>query len=141
MYYLPFGIAVLSSVLYHTFQKATSSTVNPALGLLVTYVTAILITLLLFIVFPIRGSLADSIRQLNWASFALGLAIVGLEIGFLLAYRAGWSLNNTGVASNVTAALILLPTGILFFKERPSLLNILGVFVCIIGLVMINTRN
>jgi uncharacterized membrane protein len=141
MFYLPFGIAVLSSVLYHTFQKATSSTVNPALGLIVTYVTAIIITLLLFIIFPVRGTLADAFRQLNWASFALGLAIVGLEIGFLLAYRAGWSLNNTAVASNATAALVLLPTGILIFKERPSLVNMLGVFVCILGLVMINIKN
>jgi drug/metabolite transporter (DMT)-like permease len=78
---------------------------------------------------------------LNWASFALGLAIVGLEVGFLLAYRAGWNLNTTAVASNATAALVLLPTGILFFKERPSLVNIAGVFVCVLGLVMINMKR
>ncbi|HEV8661075.1 MAG TPA: hypothetical protein VGS96_20930 [Thermoanaerobaculia bacterium] len=42
---------------------------------------------------------------------AIGLAIVAIDLGFLLAYRAGWRISTASVAANTTAALILLPTG------------------------------
>ena len=140
MFYLSFGIAIASSVLYHVFQRAISSTVNPVMSVLVTYAVAFLLTLLLFLFFPLKGTVIESIRQLNWASLALALAIVGLEIGFLLCYRAGWDIGLAGVATNVAAAILLLPAGVLVFKEHPTLINILGVGVCILGILMVNTR-
>ncbi len=141
MFYASFAIAVASSVLYHVFQKAISPSVNPALSLLVTYAVAFALSLPLLAAFPLRGSMGESFQALNWASFALALSIVGLEIGFLLAYRAGWDVSLTGVAANVAAALVLIPAGILLFKEKPSWVNLLGVFVCISGLILINWRR
>jgi len=141
MFYIPFAIAVLSSVLYHTFQKAISPTVNPVLSLLVTYAVAFLLSLLLFTIFPLRTTVLDGIKEMNWASVALAVGVVGLEAGFLLAYRGGWNLNLTAVASNVSAGLILIPLGIVLFKEKPSLINLMGVLVCIAGLIMINQRG
>jgi drug/metabolite transporter (DMT)-like permease len=141
LFYLSFLIAVLSSVLYHVFQRAISPQVNPVISLLVTYITAFGGTLLLLFIFPLRKSIASAIGQVNWASVALGVAIVGLEIGFLLAYRAGWDISVTGIATNVAAALVLVPTGLLIFRERPSTINLAGVVVCIFGLVMVNYRK
>ena len=138
LYYVSFGIAVISSIFYHITQKATSPRVNPAIALLVTYATAFILTLPLLRFFPLSNSLVESLRRVNWATFGLAIAIVGLEIGFLLAYRSGWSVNLTGVAVNVAAAVVLVPVGITFFREQPSLINIMGVFVCIAGLIMLN---
>ena len=140
-FYLSIVVAILSSVLYHLFQKATSANINPAIGLIVTYLTALALCLPLLILFPLGSSVREAFRKLNWASFALGFAIVGLEVGFLLAYRAGWNVSLAGIASNTTAALILLPAGVLLFREKPALVNLLGVLVCILGLVMINLRR
>ena len=141
LFYVSFGVALISSVLYHITQKATSPQVNPAIALLVTYAIAFILTLPLLRFFPLSGSLADSLRRVNWASFALALAIVGLEIGFLLAYRSGWNVNITNVAVNVSAAIVLVPAGIAFFKEQPSLVNIMGVVVCVLGLMMVNVKQ
>jgi drug/metabolite transporter (DMT)-like permease len=141
MFYLSFSIAILSSMLYHIFQKAISPDANPVLSLLVTYVVAFFLTLFLLIFFPLKKDLVAALKQLNWASVALAIAIVGLEIGFLLAYRAGWDIGLAGVATNVAAAILLLPTGIIIFKEQPNMLNIIGVGVCILGLVMVNARS
>ena len=141
MFYVSFGIAIVSSMLYHVFQKAITPAVNPVISLLVTYFMAFSLTLLLLLIFPLKENLLDSVRQVNWASIALALAIVGLEIGFLLAYRSGWDIGLAGVATNVAAAILLLPTGIILFKEQPSLLNIIGVGICIMGLVMVNASN
>jgi uncharacterized membrane protein len=141
LFYLPFGIAVISSVFYHVSQKAISPSVNPVVSLLATYLAAILFSLPLFVLYPLRFGMMAELSNLNWASVALAAAIVGLEIGFLLAYRVGWNVSVTGVAANAAAALLLLPTGLLLFQEKPSMVNIIGVLVCIIGLVMVSSRG
>lgn len=141
MFILSFIIAVLANVVYHVFQKQISPAVNPVISMLVTYLAAMILSLPLLVIFPLKERLSEALQKLNWPSMALGMAIVGLELGFLLAYRAGWDLSLAGIATNAAAALLLLPIGILLFKEDPSLLNIVGVFVCILGLVLVNIQK
>lgn len=141
VFYFAILVAVLSSISYHIFQKAIPLTVNPAVGLIVTYTIALLLSVLLLLVFPLKEGLLETLRKVNWASYALGFAIFGLEIGFLLAYRAGWDLSLAGIAANAAAGAMLLPAGVLLFKEKPSWVNVLGVFVCILGIVMVNWKK
>jgi drug/metabolite transporter (DMT)-like permease len=141
LFILSFIIAVLANVVYHVFQKQISPAVNPVISMLVTYLAAMILSLPLLVIFPLKERLSEALQKLNWPSMALGMAIVGLELGFLLAYRAGWDLSLAGIATNAAAALLLLPIGILLFKEDPSLLNIVGVFVCILGLVLVNIQK
>jgi uncharacterized membrane protein len=72
--------------------------------------------------------------------FVLGFAVVGIETGYLLAFRAGWKLNSTGVFSNAAAAILLFPIGILILKERMTTVNIVGLIIAIIGLYLIVRR-
>jgi uncharacterized membrane protein len=141
LFYASISLAVLSSVLYHVFQKATSSAVNPAIGLMVTYAVAFGLSTLLLLIYPLKSNVVAALRQVNWASVALAFSILGLELGFLLAYRAGWDISVAAIAANVAAGLALLPTGALLFRERPSIVNLVGVFVCIVGLIMVSVRR
>jgi drug/metabolite transporter (DMT)-like permease len=141
IFYGSFALAILSSVLYHIFQRAIAPGANPVVSLLITYLAAIVLSLLLFLVYPLKTTPSAALRQLNWATIALAIAIVGLELGFLLAYRAGWNISLAGVATNTAAALVLLPVGVAFFKERPTSLNLIGVVVCIAGLLMVNSHR
>jgi multidrug transporter EmrE-like cation transporter len=81
------------------------------------------------------------LKQLNWASFLLAIAIVGIEFGFLLVYRTGWNLGIAAVLVNAAASLILVPVAILVFDDRISPVNVLGILVCLAGLVMLNWRR
>ena len=134
------SLAALSTVLYNLLQKMTPSDANPALALTVTYGVALGTTLVLFAIFP-TGNLAGSFQKLNWVSFALGLAIAGVEVGTLLAYRAGWQLSLLGIMVNVLASLVLVTLGVVLFKEKLTLVNIMGILVCLAGLVMINIKR
>lgn len=134
------GLAILASTLYHVFQKSTPADVNPALSLLVTYGTAAVATLGLFIFYPPQN-LSQDFAKLNWASYALGLSIVGLELGILLAYRFGWQISLLGVVVHIAAALLLLPVGLLLFKEKLTPLNLVGIGLCILGLILVNWRR
>jgi multidrug transporter EmrE-like cation transporter len=61
-----------------------------------------------------------------------------LELGFLLAYRAGWNISLAGLVSNTTVAMLLLPVGLVLFRERLSGINAVGVVVALLGLVLMN---
>jgi drug/metabolite transporter (DMT)-like permease len=134
-------LTILSNVFYHIVQKVTPQQVTPVLSLAVSYLAAAAICLLLLPVFPFKQSFRDSLAQLNWTSLGLALVIVGMEIGYLLAYRSGWDISLAGLVSNATVALILLPIGLQFFKEKLAPVNIVGVLVCVVGLVLVNWKN
>ena len=91
--------------------------------------------------FPATSGITTELKQLNWASVGLAIAVVGIEFGFLLTYRSGWNLGIAAVLVNVIASLILVPVAIYVFKDKISLINVLGILVCLAGLVMLNWRR
>jgi drug/metabolite transporter (DMT)-like permease len=141
LFYFSIALAIASSALYHFVAKSTPLNVNFTVSLLVTYAVAFVVTLLGFFFFPATNGITAELKQLNWASFGLAFAVVGIEFGFLLTYRAGWNLGIAAVLVNVVASLILLPVAIFFFKDRISWVNIAGIVVCFIGLVMLNWKR
>jgi drug/metabolite transporter (DMT)-like permease len=86
---------------------------------------------------PVQTSIGEAFQQLNWASYALGISIVGVELGFLLAYRAGWDISVGVVIVNSLIMIMLVPIGILFFQEHLSWQKVLGIMLCIVGVVLI----
>jgi len=141
LFYFSITLAILSSALYHFVAKSTPLNVNFTVSLLVTYAVAFVVTLLGFFFFPATNGITAELKQLNWASIGLAIAIVGIEYGFLLTYRAGWNLGIAAVLVNVVASLILVPVAILVFKDKISWVNFLGILVCLAGLVMLNWKR
>ncbi len=141
LFYFSIILAICSSALYHFTAKSTPSNVNFTVSLLVTYGVAFVVVLFTFFFFPIKNGLAFELKQLNWASIGLAIAVVGIEFGFLLTYRAGWHLGIAAVLTNVVASLILVPVAILVFKDKISWVNMLGILVCLVGLVMLNWKR
>jgi len=141
LFYFSITLAILSSALYHFVAKSTPSNVNFTVSLLVTYAVAFIVTLLGFFFFPAANGVKAELTKLNWASIGLAIAVVGIEYGFLLTYRAGWNLGIAAVLVNVVASLILLPIAIFLFKDKISLINFLGIIVCFIGLIMLNWKR
>jgi uncharacterized membrane protein len=138
LFYFSMGLAIFSTFLYHLIQKFTPQQVNAGLTLMVTYVVSAVICLLIALFDRPTEGFVTALRQLNWASYALGLAITGIEVGFLLAYRAGWRISVGGLVVNIGATLLLIPVGLVFFKDKVSLTNVVGMVVCLIGLILIN---
>ncbi len=141
LFYFSITLTICSSALYHFVAKSTPANVNFTVSLLVTYGTAFIITLLTFYFFPVKNGIIAELKQLNWASIGLAAGVVGIEFGFLLTYRAGWHLGIASVLVNVVASLILVPVAIFIFKDEISWVNILGIFICLAGLVMLNWKR
>jgi drug/metabolite transporter (DMT)-like permease len=132
-----FAIAIIGQVLYHLAQKLIAPNANPILATLVFYTLASLMCGPLLFLFPINGSLRDALSEMNWAVLGVALAIVLIEIGFLLIYRVGGALSTSFVitASVTTALMALIGVGLL--KENFSLTKLAGVALCLGGIVLI----
>jgi drug/metabolite transporter (DMT)-like permease len=142
LFYFSILLAVISTILYHICQKLTPPLANPALTLSVTYAIALIICLvILFVSNPPDEGIPKAFQNLNWTSVGLGVAIVGIEIGVLLAYRAGWKIGVAATIINAGIAIFLLPIAFFIFKERLSIINLVGIVICVIGLFMANIRQ
>jgi len=133
-------IVVVSSVMYHLCQKYTPANANPAVALSVTYAVSLLACLIFIAISPPKAGITSEIKSINWTSVGLAAAILGIEFGYLAAYRAGWNINLGSLVSNVIVAVLLIPLGSLLFKEHLSEQQIIGIFVCIGGLVLVNWK-
>lgn len=138
IYVFSIVLVILSNVVYNISQKSTPKGANPFTALLVTYITAAIITVILSFFYKTEDSVLSSFTKLNWTSVALGVAIVGLEFGYLLAYRAGWNISIGSLVANIALAIILIPVGVIAYKEGFELHKIVGVVLCLAGLVVIN---
>jgi uncharacterized membrane protein len=141
IFYFSILLTVISNVLYHIFQKLIPQGANPFLSLAVTYATAFFACAIYLLIFPPAGGLVMALKQTNWTSAALGLAIIGLELGYLIAYRVGWNISLAGIVSSTGVGLILIPVGLMAFKEKMTPINAIGVAFCLIGLVLVNYRK
>jgi drug/metabolite transporter (DMT)-like permease len=131
-------LVVASNVAYNIVQKMTPAGISPFAALLVTYVTAGLISVIaLALSHPERG-LFGSFQGISWTSIVLGVAIVGLELGYLLAFRAGWNISRASLIANSALAVILIPVGIFVFHETFEPVKVLGLILCMSGLILIN---
>src|SRR5436305_9259363 len=136
-FYLPFVLAVGGMLFYHVSQKSIPKEINPFLVTILAYVVGILLCTIFAVAYPGRKGLVESLRGSNWAVFVLGAAAASIEVGFLLAYRAGWKISVAAVATNVAVTAMLIPIGIIVFKDHLSLRNILGLIFCVLGLVLV----
>jgi len=135
--YLPIVLMILCTTLYHIAQKAVPTDINPLFSLVMNYITALVGTVFLIPLYPSRTAGPWSMKSINWASCAVGISIVGVELAVLLAYRMGWKISIVSVIANTASALLLVGVGLVFFHESVSGRSLLGVALCLVGLALI----
>ena len=133
----PVVLIVFSNVFYNLSAKFTPSHANTFLSLTVTYITAAVLSFVSFLVTGNAKNPAVEFSKLNWTAFVLGITIIGLELGYILLYRAGWKIGVGSLVANITLACVLLVIGVFFFKEGISIKQSAGMVICVIGLIMI----
>jgi uncharacterized membrane protein len=136
-FYFPFALTVGGMLFYHISQKSIPQDMNPFLATLIAYVVGIVVCALFAFTYPDGKSLTNSVKDSNWAVLVMGAAAACIEVGFMLTYRTGWKISLAAVATNVAATAMLIPIGLVIFKEHLSLRNIVGVVFCLLGLALV----
>ena len=139
-YIWPIALVVLANTFYQICAKATPEAMNPLASLTVTYNIAALASGLLFAATIRGGSLLREYSHLNWAPFVFGLALVGLEVGFIYAYKAGWPVSAASLVASAFLAVVLIFVGFLVYKEPITVSKLIGIAICMVGLYFINKK-
>lgn len=104
----------------------------------VTYLIGAVFSAVMYFAMNRNGSLIAEYRNLNWSSFALGLAVVGLEAGSIYMYKAGWNISSGQLVYSIILAVYLILIGVIAYHEAISTTKIIGILVCMFGLFLIN---
>jgi len=136
LFYLPIALTALATTLYHVAQKSIAPGVHPMVSLVVTYATSLVACIAAIPFAPGGAVFVRSLKDLNWATYVVGLSIVGVELAILLAYRAGWRISLASVVANVTTALLLVIIGVIGYREHLAVRHVAGLLMCLGGLVL-----
>lgn len=139
-YIWPIALVVISNTLYQVCAKSVPDGMNPLASLTVTYLVGAVVSCVMYFILNRNASLLREIRLTNWAPIVLGIVIVGLEVGFIYAFRAGWQISMAQTVSSAILAVILIFVGYLLYHEAITWNKIVGIIVCLAGLVLINYR-
>ena len=137
-YIWPMALLVASNVMYQICAKSVPDEVNPFISLVATYLVGAIASAVLYFALGSDGELIKELGKLNWASFVLGIVIIGVEAGWIYAYKAGWQVSTGYIVNSAFLASALLFIGFFLYNEALTWNKVLGVAVCLVGLVLIN---
>ena len=139
-YIWPIALVIICNTVYQVCAKSVPVEINPLASLTVTYLVATIMSGLLYVWLGESVDFLGEYRKLNWAPFVLGAVIVGLEAGWIYAYKAGWPVSTGFIVQSSVLAAALLLVGYWLYQEPLAWNKIVGVAICLIGLVVINYR-
>ena len=139
-YVWPMALVVTSNVFYQICTKSVPEEVDPFASLIVTYLVAAAATAVLYFALGSDGNLLKECGKLNWTSFVLGIVIIGLEAGWIYAYKAGWQVSTGFIVQSAMLAGALLFVGYFLYHESLTWNKLAGVAICLVGLIFINLK-
>lgn len=139
-YVWPIGLVVISNVVYQICAKSVPQGINPLASLTITYLVGAVASAILYFILSRGGNLFQEYGKLNWAPIVMGVVIVGLEAGWIYAYKAGWQVSVGFIVQSAFLAVVLVFVGFLLYKEALTWNKLVGVGVCLAGLVVINLK-
>lgn len=137
-YIWPMVLAIVSNAFYQICTKSFPEDANPLAGLTVTYLVGAAASFCLYYALNDNANILREYSRLNWTSFVLGVVLVGLEVGFIYTYKAGWQVSTAYIVQSAFIAVILLLIGLLLYHEALTPNKVVGVAVCLIGLYILN---
>jgi drug/metabolite transporter (DMT)-like permease len=127
------GLVVSSLVAYQLAQRSMPAGANPFTVVAIAYFLGIIACLILAPWFGKPIEVEDSALLKQLPIWALATSVVGIEIGYLLAYRAGWPIATaTGVTYTSTMVLLAI-LGATFFSEALSVRRTTGLVLAMGG--------
>jgi len=93
-------LIVVSVLLYHLSQKNIPKDANPLIALTTAYFVAIGICIAVLIGTGEIRKGTELMRTQNWLPIVLlGMSALGIELGFLYAYRTGSRISTTAITT------------------------------------------
>lgn len=137
-YIWPIALVVLSNIVYQVCAKSVPSKMDTMASMTVTYLVGAACSAVLFFFMNKGGSLFREYSKMNAAPALLGVSVVGLEVGFIYAYKVGWPVSTASIVQSAFLSLALVAVGGLLYHEAVTVNKVVGVIICLVGLYFIN---
>lgn len=134
----PIALVVFSNIVYQICAKGVPKSMDTMASMTITYLVGALCSAIMFFVINRNGNLLQEYAKMNWAPVFLGISVVGLEVGFIYAYKNGWSVSTASIVQSAFLAVALLFVGALLYHETVNISKIIGVGFCLVGLFFLN---
>ena len=134
----PIVLVVFSNIIYQICAKEVPKDMNAMASMTITYFVGAVCSAIMYFVMNKNGNLLQEYMKTNWAPFFLGVSVVGLEVGFIYAYKNGWSVSTASIIQSVFLAVALIIVGAVLYHEEITANKVIGIVICLIGLYFIN---
>ena len=139
-YIWPIALVLVANTVYQICAKSVPGDVSPFAALTITYLVGAVFSAIMHFVTHPASNIFEEMTRMNWAPYVLGLVIVGLEVGWIYAYKAGWQVSTGFIVQSAFLAVILIFVGLLLYKEPVTWNKAVGIGICLVGLVFINLK-
>lgn len=137
-FWWPIGLIVFCSTAYQVGVKEISTGIHPLTALVLTYLSASFASFILYFFLAPQGeNRKKEIFSWNPSALGLGFSIVGIELGVVYMYRAGWTVQTSFILTNSLIVAALMAAGALFYREKLKLRQLAGVVLTLAGIVCI----
>ncbi|HEY1096641.1 MAG TPA: EamA family transporter [Alphaproteobacteria bacterium] len=130
-------VVIVSSVNYQTSMKIFSGRLPIFVYTTIASVSMLVISLIALAMTYKPDDLAALNQKNVLLALWLGIACFMIEFGFYFLYKNNAPISLARMITLAGSAIILLLIGILFFKERLTLNQIIGMLFSMLGLIMI----
>lgn len=137
-YIWPIALVVISNVIYQICAKSVPKEMDTMASMTVTYLVGAVCSAIMYFLMNKNGNLIQEYSKMNMAPVLLGVSVVGLEVGFIYAYKLGWPVSTASIVQSVFLSLVLIFAGALLYHEVITVNKIVGIVICLIGLYVIN---
>ena len=137
-YFWPIALVVLSNIMYQICAKSVPNEMDAMASMTITYLVGAACSALLYFLLNQNGSLIQEYSKMNAAPALLGVSVVGLEVGFLYAYKVGWPVSTASLVQSAILSVALLAVGALLYHEEITGNKLIGIGICLAGLYFIN---
>ena len=134
----PIVLIVASNILYQICAKSVPKDMDVMASMTVTYLVGAVCSGLTFFAMNRTPHLLQECSKLNAAPILLGISVVGLEVGYIYAYKVGWPVSIASTVQSAFLAVALIFVGALLYNETITLQKVIGVMICLAGLYLIN---
>ena len=134
----PMALVVLSNIIYQVCAKSVPKEMNTMATMTITYLVGAVCSAVVFFLTNKDSSLLQEFKKLNFAPFLLGISIVGLEVGFIYAYKNGWAVSTASIVQSAFLSVALIFVGALLYHEMITANKLIGIVICLVGLYFIN---
>lgn len=134
----PIALVVVANIVYQICAKSVPKNMDTMASMVITYLVGALCSAIMFFVLNRDASLLQEFSKSNSAPIWLGISVVGLEVGFIYAYKIGWAVSTASIVQSTFLSLALLVVGALLYHEAITLNKIIGITICLIGLYFIS---